>query len=62
MQSDDLGTRAQHQMKSIAEHDLRARLDDDSAVELRVGQLAFAARLDRVEDQAICLEHVLEAP
>ncbi len=38
----------------------RARLDDDAALDLRVDQLAVDAPLDRVEDQAVGLEHVLE--
>ena len=38
----------------------RAGLDDDAAVELRVDELAVAARDERVEDQAVGLEHVGE--
>ena len=40
--------------------DPRARLDDDATVELRVLDHAVAARLERVEDQPVGLEHVGE--
>ena len=40
----------------------RARLDDHAPVDLRVDQLAVDALLDRVEDQPVGLEHVLQAP
>ena len=37
-------------------------LDDDAAVDLRVDELALDAPLERLEDQAVGLEHVVEAP
>src|SRR5205814_8722145 len=39
----------------------RTRLDHDAAVDAAVHQLAFDALQDRVQDQAIGLEHVIEA-
>ena len=39
----------------------RARLDDDAAVDLRVDELAVDARDERVEDEPVGLEHVVQA-
>ena len=38
----------------------RARLDDHAAVDLGVDQLAVDAALDRLEDEPVGLEHVVE--
>ena len=47
--------------RTVARSSRRARLDDHAAVDLRVDQLAVDAPLDRLEDQPVGLEHVVEA-